>query len=196
MPIRKRLALAATAIACVGGMAAGPDASAAPTSHSAQADPTSASKPASGFEGFSCGYNNGNGYDPTQLSGATTDHSPRSVGPVSVEVRQAYSSAKGRWFAWSRITTGWSGVNPGSQTWMDWTDDGGSTYHACGSPWHRVMLDQNLAQSEGDPPFQAHSQAVDWVSGRKVAACAAYWDYDSNGVPYIAQQGCAGYYLD
>ncbi|WP_189817201.1 hypothetical protein [Streptomyces olivaceoviridis] len=48
--------------------------------------------------------------------------------------------------------------------------------------------------NEDGPTFQAHTKAVNWVRGRWVKVCGAYWRMHSNGVPYVAKSACSKWY--
>jgi len=185
MNVHKRFALATAAVALSAGLAG-----ATPTQ--AADRPGAAVSAQSGFQNWSCGYNHGKGLEPRPLSHAATDHE-LTVGPTLIELRNAKSH--GTWFAWGRVNAGIdAATEPGTQVWFDWSDDHGRTYHACGSPYHKVMLDAGVVQREDGPNFQAHTQAVNWVRGRWVKICGAYWRMHSNGVPYVAKSACSKWY--
>ncbi|MGW5330282.1 hypothetical protein [Streptomyces sp. NPDC004014] len=185
MNVHKRIALAAAAATLSAGLAGTVPAQAAQR-------PVPTVQAASGFQNWSCGYNHGKGLEPHPLAHATRAHK-LPVGPTLIELRNAKSH--GTWFAWARVNAGIdAATEPGTEVWFDWSDDHGRTYHACGSPYHKVMLDAGVAQREDGPVFQAHTKAVNWIRGRWVKICGAYWRMHSNGVPYVAKTACSGWY--
>ncbi|MQY40147.1 hypothetical protein SRB17_81770 [Streptomyces sp. RB17] len=144
------------------------------------------------FEGWSCGYNSGRGIDPsdTKLTKVATDHKPISYQDhtndiIKGELRNGWSSAKGRWFAWGRVSATYS-FGGGAYVWIDWSDDAGRTYHACG--WG------NRPSYVADQTVTTHTKAVDWVRNRWVAVCIG-----SGGNPKTHSGGytlgCTPWYL-
>ncbi|MFI1303356.1 hypothetical protein [Streptomyces sioyaensis] len=126
-----------------------------------------AAAPTSRFVNWSCGYNGGRGLDPGSdlpAKKATTAHSDRlwdnSNEPLNIQLRNVYS--RGRWFAWGRVQTTYS-FSGGYFVDVEWSDDGGSTYHACG--WGNrpsYVAYQNVS---------TYTKAFDWVRGRSTRVC-------------------------
>jgi hypothetical protein len=144
------------------------------------------------FKGWSCGYNSGRGIDPrhTKLSKVATDHKPiyyqdRSNDIIKSELRNGWSSAKGRWFAWGKVSATYS-FGGGAFVYIDWTDDGGRTYHACG--WG------NRPSYVANQTVTTNTKGVDWVRNRRVAVCVG-----SGGNPKTRKGGytlgCTPWYL-